>query len=198
VGVRVEITGAEALAAGEGPYVFVCNHMSAMETQVLPGIIGLARPLTFVTKGSLMRYPVFSRVLGAFDPIVVSRTDPRSDLRHVLEMGKSKLEAGISVIIFPQARRTDDFDPEAFGTMGLRLARAAGVPMVPIALRTGAWGRGRWVEDLGMIDPTKTVRFAIGAPIPVGDDGPAAHRAVAAFIAERVTTWDQPYKGDQP
>lgn len=188
-GVRFEICGTDGLADGQGPFVFVCNHMSAMETQVLPAIIGRTRNVTFVVKPSLMRYPLFRRVLGAFDPIIVTRTDARADLRNVLKLGKQKLDAGISVIIFPQARRSSHFDPETFGSMGWRLAKAAKVPMVPIALATEAWGRGAWVEDAGPIDPTRPARFAIGAPIAIADDPAAAHRQVTDFIAEHLRAW---------
>ncbi|WP_434625696.1 lysophospholipid acyltransferase family protein [Azospirillum sp. B2RO_4] len=188
--VRFEISGTEALDPAQGPYVFVCNHMSVMETQVLPAVISHIRPTTFVAKPSLMRYPVFRRVLQSFDPIIVTRTDPRSDLQHVLEMGKRKLDAGISVIIFPQARRSEDFDPATFGSLGWRLARAAKVPMVPIALATTAWGKGAWLDDAGPIDPDKPVRFAVGAPIEVGTIGGAeAHRQAAEFIARQLAAW---------
>lgn len=188
-GVCFEINGADTLDPAQGPYVFVCNHMSAMETQVLPAVIERIRPTTFVVKPSLTRYPVFRRVLRSFDPIIVTRTDPRADLRHVLEKGKRKLDAGISVIIFPQARRSEEFDPDAFGSMGWRLAKAAKVPMVPIALTTMAWGKGAWLDDAGPIDATKPARFAIGAPIDVGTDTAQAHRQVTDFIARHVTAW---------
>ncbi|MCF8481433.1 MAG: 1-acyl-sn-glycerol-3-phosphate acyltransferase [Rhodospirillum sp.] len=190
MGVRFEVTGLDVTEAHGGPVVFVCNHMSALETQVLPGIIGHERPLTFVIKASLMRYPIFRRVLGAFDPIIVSRTDPRADLAHVLQEGGRKLEAGVSVIIFPQAHRSDGFVAEGFGTLGMRLARRAGVPMVPVALSTRAWSRGRWVEDMGWIDPALPVRFSFGPPIPVGTDPAKAHRDVADYIAARIAEWD--------
>lgn len=189
VGVRFQVTGLEALANRQGPVVFVGNHMSAMETQVMPGIIGRDHPVTFVTKASLMGYPVFKHVLGAFDPIIVSRTDARADLVHVLQEGARRLEAGISVIIFPQAHRADGFNPETFGTLGMRLARRTGVPMVPVALDTSAWGRGKWKEDMGWIDPSLPVRFAFGDPVEIGADQTAAHRAVVDFIAARLAEW---------
>jgi 1-acyl-sn-glycerol-3-phosphate acyltransferase len=189
VGVRFEVTGLEAVRGHAGPVVFVGNHMSALETQAMPGILGRDHPVTFVTKASLMKYPVFRDVLGAFDPIVVSRTDPRADLTHVLKEGGRKLEGGTSVIIFPQAHRSDGFVPEAFGTLGMRLARRTGVPMVPVALSTGAWGRGKWVEDLGWINPALPVRFAFGAPITVDGDPAEAHRAVVDFIGSHMEAW---------
>ena len=43
----------------------VANHMSTMETFCLPGILVPHRPVAFVLKRSLTRYPVFSHVVNA-------------------------------------------------------------------------------------------------------------------------------------
>lgn len=189
VGVRFEISGDERLGELTGPVVFVANHMSPLETQVLPTILAAAAPCTFVVKPSLLAYPLFGRVLKAFDPIVVSRTDPKGDLEVVLREGKARLRQGISVIVFPQAQRTPGFDPKAFNTLGMRLARAAGVSMVPVALDTAAWRPGRLFKDFGRIDPSRPTRFAIGPPVPVGSNGMDAHRQVVSFIEERFADW---------
>lgn len=189
VGVRFEVSGLDQVDWGGGPYVFVANHMSALETQILPSILHQGAPCTFVTKSSLLRYPVFGAVLRAFDPIVVNRVDPRADLKQVIEQGCQRLRDGVSVIIFPQARRTPGFDRRMFNSIGMRLARAANVPMVPIALDTATWTEGRMLKDIGWIVPSRPARFAVGAPIPIGADGQAAHRRVMAFIETRLATW---------
>ena len=124
VGVRFEVSGVEGVDWSNGPFVFAANHMSAMETQILPSILSPAAPCTFVVKSSLMGYPVFGAVLKAFDPIVVERADPRADLRQVLHEGGKRLAAGMSVIVFPQAHRTEAFDRKGFNTIGVRLARS--------------------------------------------------------------------------
>ncbi|SMF04992.1 1-acyl-sn-glycerol-3-phosphate acyltransferase [Tistlia consotensis] len=188
-GVRFDISGSESIDREGGPYVFVANHMSPLETQILPAVLRAAAPCTFVVKAGLLEYPVFGSVLRSFDPVVVSRTDPRADLRRVIEQGSARLRDGISVIVFPQAHRTQGFDRQAFNSMGMRLARAAGVPLVPIALDTAAWSPGKLIKDLGWIQPARPVRFAIGEAIPVGDDGSAAHRRVVSFIESRLDAW---------
>lgn len=190
VGVRFEVAGAEALRQrGGGPYVFVANHVSALETQILPSILQDSAPCTFVVKSSLVTYPIFGRVLRAFNPIVVGREDPRADLRQVIEQGSDRLRDGISVIIFPQAHRTATFDRKVFNSIGMRLAKAAGVPIVPIALDTGAWSQGRLVTDIGWITPDRPVRFAIGDPIKVTAAGQAAHQETIAFIEATLAEW---------
>lgn len=188
-GVRFEVSGLDSVDWKTGPFVFVANHMSALETQILPSILQDAAPCTFVVKSSLLGYPAFGSILRAFDPIVVHRADPRADLRIVLDEGVSRLRSGVSVIIFPQAHRTATFDRRTFNSMGMRLARAGGVPMVPIALDTAAWSQGRWLKDIGWIRPALPVRFAIGAPIEVAGDGPGAHREATSFIESTIAGW---------
>jgi 1-acyl-sn-glycerol-3-phosphate acyltransferase len=55
VGVRIEIDGVERVAAIDGPCVFVGNHMSTLETFLLPTIIRPLKPVTFVVKRELTR-----------------------------------------------------------------------------------------------------------------------------------------------
>ena len=190
VGVRFEISGLDRVDWQGGPYVFVANHMSSLETQILPAILDKAAPCTFVVKSSLLRYPILGPVLRGFDPITVDRADPRADLRRVIEDGTDRLRRGMSVIVFPQAHRTATFSRKTFNSIGMRLARAAGVPMVPIALDTATWMPGRLVKDIGWIVPARPARFAFGEAIATGADGAAAHRAVMDFIETRLAEWE--------
>jgi 1-acyl-sn-glycerol-3-phosphate acyltransferase len=58
VGVRFEITGLDNIRKAEGPVVFIGNHMSALETFVLPCIIQPIKPMTFGVKSDLVHNPV--------------------------------------------------------------------------------------------------------------------------------------------
>lgn len=189
VGVVVEITGADSFLSLEEPCVFIGNHMSTLETFVLPCIIAPFRDLTFVVKQSLIEYPVFRHVMRSRDPIVVGRTNPREDLKAVLEGGTERLKAGRSIVIFPQTTRTDRFDAAAFNTIGIKLAKKAGAPLIPVALKTDAWGAGALIKDFGLIDTTKRVRFAFGAALRVADRGAEEHQQVVTFIEERLRAW---------
>ncbi|MEW5745352.1 MAG: lysophospholipid acyltransferase family protein [Nitrospirota bacterium] len=188
-GVVFEITGAGHVAGLAEPCVFIANHMSTLETFVLPCIIAPFREVTFVVKQSLIDYPVFRHVMRSRDPVVVGRTNPREDLKAVLEGGTERLHAGRSVIIFPQTTRTADFDAAAFNTIGIKLARKADVPAVPIALKTDAWGNGKHIRDFGRIDPSKKVWFSFGEPLRVADRGTGEHQAIIAFIESRLREW---------
>lgn len=192
VGVSFEVTGLDQVDWTAGPYVFAANHMSALETQILPSILHQAAPCTFVVKSSLLKYPGFGPVLKAFDPIDVGRVDARADLRRVLDEGTARLKAGKSVIVFPQAHRTPDFSRKAFNSIGARLARAADVPIVPIALDTAAWRPGKWLQDIGWIDPSQPVRFSVGQPIATaGATIPQTHEQVVCYIESTIAAWRQ-------
>ncbi len=189
VGVRLEITGIENFRALEGPCVFVANHMSTFETFVLPVVIAPFKRVTFVVKESLVKYPVFKHVLISRDPVVVTRENPREDLTRVLRQGTERLKKGISMVIFPQTTRTDGFDPRQFNSIGVKLARRAEVPVIPIALKTDAWGCGRFIKDFGKIDPSKRAFFAFGEPLWIKERGVEEHRMVMDFIKTRLDEW---------
>lgn len=189
VGVTVSIEGTEHFTSLNEPCVFIANHMSTLETFVLPVLVSPYRNATFVVKESLMHYPFFGRLLGARNPITVGRDNPREDLKAVLEGGEERLKAGTSIIIFPQTTRTPALDPESFNSIGVKLAKKAGVPVIPIALKTDAWGNGKYLKDFGRIDPAKTVHFAFGRPLRVKDRGNEEHQAIIRFITEKLKEW---------
>jgi 1-acyl-sn-glycerol-3-phosphate acyltransferase len=189
VGVRIEIDGMDNFRSVEGPCVFIGNHMSTLETFVLPVIIAPIKDATFVVKQSLVDYPVFKYVMRARNPVTVGRSNPRDDLKAVLEGGADRLKAGLSIIIFPQTTRTPIFDPDQFNSIGIKLAKRAGVPVVPFALKTDAWGNGYWLKDFGRIDPAKTVHFAFGKPLPIRDRGSEEHQQIVEFIQGKLKEW---------
>ena len=189
VGARVEISGTEHLETVGGPCVIVGNHMSLLETMILPVIIQSIRDVTFVVKQSLLEYPIFKYVMRSRDPVAVSRTNPREDFKAVMAGGKARLEDGISIIVFPQTTRTVTFEPEQFNTIGVKLAQKAKVPVIPLALKTDAWGNGRLLKDFGRIDTSKTIYFAFGEPIEIQGRGSDEHQQVIDFIQKKQDEW---------
>lgn len=189
VGVQVEARGLRHLQQLDTPCLIVGNHMSSLETTILPGLIQPLRRVTFIVKSSLLDYPFFKYVMRSRDPIAVSQTDPRADFKAMLEGGLKRLEQGISIVIFPQGQRTTTFDPSAFNKIGIKLAKRAGVPIVPLALKTDAWGIGSIIPEIGKIDPTKKVHFSFGEPIEVNGRGIEQHEEILQFITYSLQSW---------
>jgi 1-acyl-sn-glycerol-3-phosphate acyltransferase len=183
------ISGMEYISKDPEPVVFIGNHMSTLETMVLPGIIAPHREVTFVVKESLVKHPLFGHVMRSRDPIVVGRTDPRKDFEAVMTKGMELLSKGISIVIFPQSTRSIEFKPEEFNSLGVKLAKKAGVKVVPIALKTDFWGQGKVIKELGPLDSKKIIYFKFGEPFPVTGTGKAENQKIIDFIQEALKEW---------
>jgi 1-acyl-sn-glycerol-3-phosphate acyltransferase len=142
-GGKVEVEGLGHVAGVRGPVVFVGNHMSTLETLLLPGFMLPFKDVAFVVKDSLLSYPVFGPIMRAVKHIPVARVNPREDLKAVLTQGEAMLRAGVSVVIFPQATRSVEFSVEEFNTLGVKLAGRAGAPMGGCSRISGWWMTAR-------------------------------------------------------
>ena len=189
IGGRFDLQGLDVIMPLQSACVFIGNHMSILETFVLPCLIQPHRDVTFVVKESLITYPLFGQVMRNRQPVVVGRDNPREDLKTVLEEGQKRLEANISIIIFPQTTRSVEFDPKKFNTLGVKLAKRCNVPVVPFALKTDAWGLGRRLKDFGPIRPEKTVHIHFGEPMQVKGSGKEEHNVIVEFIETKLAAW---------
>jgi 1-acyl-sn-glycerol-3-phosphate acyltransferase len=175
--------------------VYIANHMSLLETLILPGIALAFNRVTFVIKEELRHYPVIKHIFIALKLIAVSRQNPRDDLKVVMREGSKFISTGGSVIIFPQATRSVEFDVEGFNTLGIKLAARTGVPVVPVAIKTDFQRNGKWIKDMGPIDPSKTIYFKFGEPLAVKGKGRQDHQQVIEFITQNLLAWGGSIKG---
>lgn len=189
IGGRLEIDGLEHVANMDRPCVYIANHMSTLETFLLPGILRPFGAVTFVVKESLTTMPGFGPIMRSRDPVVVRRINPREDLETVFREGPKRLANGVSVIVFPQHSRSPRLDEKTFNSIGVKLAARANAPAIPLALKTDAWTNGRKIKELGRIRPEFPVHFKFGAPISVSGSGKEEHRQILDFISGNVRKW---------
>jgi 1-acyl-sn-glycerol-3-phosphate acyltransferase len=188
-GGRLNVSGLEGVNDYQGPLVYIANHMSILETLILPSVTLAFNDVTFIIKTELLKYPIVGWVMKALNLIVVSRRNPREDLKMVLNAGLNRIRQGCSVVIFPQATRSRVFDVKNFNTLGVKLARKAAVPVVPIAVKTDFHGSGKWLKDIGPIHPDKPIYLKFGQPMPVAGNGHATHQRVIEFISQNLRAW---------
>ena len=188
-GGHVNVSGLAGISQHHGPLVFIANHMSILETIILPSVTLVFNDVTFIIKDELRKYPLIGPVMKDLNLIAVYRKNPREDLKIVLTEGYKRLRQGCSVVIFPQATRSTVFDEKLFNTLGVKLARKAGVPVVPVALKTDFHGNGRWIKDIGPIHPDRALYFKFGKPLSISGNGQATHQRVVEFITKNLKQW---------
>jgi 1-acyl-sn-glycerol-3-phosphate acyltransferase len=188
-GGKFHISGLKALSGHKGPVVYVANHMSLLDTLVLPCILLAFGKVTFVVKEGLLKYPVLGTIIRASHPIAVTRENPKQDLKTVLTQGLTLISRGCSIIIFPQATRSAIFDETTFNSLGVKLAQRANVPVVPVALKTDFQENGKIIKDMGAVDPSKKLYIKFGEPMVVEGKGQVIHKKVISFISQNLNAW---------
>ena len=84
-----------------------------------------------------------------------------------------------------------EFRAEDFSSIGVKLAKHAGVPVIPIAIKSDAWGKdGFPIPYFGKIDPAKTVRISFGDPLYITGNGRKEHDMVVNFIQDKLMSWE--------
>lgn len=189
LGGKLCIEGLENLKKFNEPAVFVGNHMSTLETVILPCIINPLKRVTFIVKRQLVEVAIFKWIMRARNPVVVGRTNPKEDLLTVMNEGADRLKKGFSIIVFPQTTRTVNFDSKKFNSIAIKLAKKAGVPIIPFALKTDAWANGKIIKEMGKFDRTKTVHILFGEPIIVAERGNEQHQQIIEFIQKKLSEW---------
>ncbi len=189
-GGHIHVRGMDNLRSSAGePVVFIGNHMSLLETALMHALIREYFDFTFVVKKQLTEIPFFKGIMRSMNAIAVGRSNPRDDLRAVMDEGKKHIDAGHSVVIFPQHTRSAVFDPSKFNTIGVKLAKHCGVRVIPFALKTDFLETGKVLRDLGPVHPERDVWFEFGAPQTVEGNGQELQRRIIDFISGRLAVW---------
>ncbi len=184
VGGRVEITGLDNIRSVSGGVVIAANHQSTLETLLFPAVMEGLKPVTFVVKKSLVTGWVFGPIMRLFNPIALDRKNPKVDLDKVMKEGCAALQEGKSVILFPQGTRCKGFDPSTFNSLAVKLAKRAGVPVVPCAIKTDFWENGKIISTIGDIYPDRTIHMSFGPAVTIDGVGKKEQKQILEFIDE--------------
>jgi 1-acyl-sn-glycerol-3-phosphate acyltransferase len=61
--------------------------------------------------------------------------------------------------------------------------------VVPVAIKTDFHGNGKWIKDMGPINPLKTLYFKFGDPLPASGKSREIHQQVVEFISKNLSGW---------
>lgn len=159
----MKITGSTVNVKGqdfipEGPVVFVCNHEGDFDIPVLLAFI--EKPFGFISKVEVKKAPIISKWMEVMNCVFIDRKDRRSAVKSIRE-GVSVLKNGHSLVIFPEGTRSKGGPIAEFKTGSLRLAKDAGVPIVPIGIK----GTSDIFEKNGRLIKPANVQINICKPI---------------------------------
>jgi 1-acyl-sn-glycerol-3-phosphate acyltransferase len=154
----VTIDGAEKLGAHPAA-VYVSNHLSYMDTPVL--FAKLPFQFRILAKQSLWAIPFIGWYLNRSGQVPIDASSQRTAVAGLLR-GVKTLQAGLSLVLFPEGGRTPNGHLHEMQSGSAFMAIKAGVPLVPITL-VGTY------ELLPMHTYTLTprpLRILVGDPIP--------------------------------
>jgi 1-acyl-sn-glycerol-3-phosphate acyltransferase len=175
-GIRRHLEGWEALPEGirsGAPVVFIANHQSHLDPPLI--ISTLPTHPVFLAKRELAFVPFLGWVIWLAGFIFVDRSDRQKAVAS-MEHAALRIQAGQSVVVFPEGTRSRDGRLLPFKKGSFTLAHRAGVPVIPLAIHGGA-------EVMPKRDwrvKGEDFRLIVGAPMDPRDyDGAEALREEA-------------------
>lgn len=189
VGFKFEIIGLRNLYEISNPCIFVANHMSMIETFVLPGLLMQNVKLSIIAKNELKKYLFLSSILNFIQTIFISRKNRKDDLAKLQKESSKLIKNKFSLLIFPQSTRCKEFDPKSFRKIGLRIAYDNNICLMPIAVKSDAWGLGKLIKDFGKFDINKTIYISFGELIYPNKYSLYYHEVVIKFITKSLNDW---------
>jgi 1-acyl-sn-glycerol-3-phosphate acyltransferase len=130
IGVKVTVVGQDRIPR-EGGVCFVGNHPGDFDTILALAYIG--RPFGFTAKKEVLFYPFMNLFVWLLGGLFIDRGNPRNALKS-LKKGAQRIQAGFSMIIFPEGTRNRGGPMLPFKSGALKLASFAGAPIVPVSI----------------------------------------------------------------
>lgn len=183
--IPVKIKGKEKINK-KTSYVFVPNHQGAFDIFLIYGFLG--RNFKWMMKKSLRKIPFVGKACESAGHIFVDRSSPRA-IVETMKQAQSSLTDGVSLVVFPEGKRTFTGKMNEFKRGAFLLADDLQLSVVPITI-TGSFEilprTGKWIHWHPMT-------MTIHDPIPPHGKGAEnvketmekAYEAVASALPER-------------
>jgi 1-acyl-sn-glycerol-3-phosphate acyltransferase len=180
-GLRFTMEGSEHVPR-EGGAVMAINHIGYMDfTYAGLAALPAKRLVRFMAKKEVFDHKVSGPLMRGMHHIPVDRAAGAESYRDALRA----LKGGEIIGVFPEATISRSFELKEFKAGAVRLAGAAGVPLLPTVI----WGSQRvWTKDHPKrLGRTRTpIHVYVGEPLAVPKKADPA--AVTAELRERMET----------
>lgn len=156
-GVTCRVEGLENIPKDRA-VLFTSNHQGNFDIPLMLTQLDKTNPL--VAKNSLENVPFISTWMKLFDCLFLDRENARQSLR-VFGDAEKLINAGRSVIIFPEGTRSRKDEAGEFKEGAFKIATKTGAPIVPVAIN----GSHRVMEANGMWIHPAEVKITVLPPI---------------------------------
>jgi glycerol-3-phosphate O-acyltransferase/dihydroxyacetone phosphate acyltransferase len=128
---RIELLRMERVP--DGPVVFAVNHPNGLVDPLFL-LCFAPRPVSFLAKAPLLRYPVIGWLARAFDTIPVYRKQDNTtgSNEEMFSRARDVLQRGGSIAIFPEGTTHDDPRLRELKTGAARIALGADLPALTV------------------------------------------------------------------
>jgi 1-acyl-sn-glycerol-3-phosphate acyltransferase len=160
-----------------GPVILASNHISYLDFS----FVALAPPrprreVRFLARNEFFEKPVVGTLLRQLGQIPV---DVHGDATAAVAVAQEALERGEVVGVHPEGTISPSFVPRRAKSGTIRLAEAAGVPIVPVAL----WGSQRLITKWRKPRPPRGVVVSVRYGEPYEPEGRTAMARTADLMA---------------
>jgi 1-acyl-sn-glycerol-3-phosphate acyltransferase len=174
----LEFRGPGAAAIGDGPFIIAPNHQSVIDLLVL---YRLEFEYRTVIKRSWFGTP-FGFAIWSAGYVPTARSGDPDQARQTLENCQRWLRSGISLLTFPEGRRSDSARVSRFKRGPFEMAVATGVPVLPVVI---AGGREVIAPRTWRFRTVASVIVEVLAPVEAGDDARVLRDRCRVLITER-------------
>jgi 1-acyl-sn-glycerol-3-phosphate acyltransferase len=157
-GIKVRVHGMENASGGE-PHIFASNHVSWFDVPALAKVLPRYK---FVAKAELFKVPIFGPAMRSAGMIEIQRENRKAAF-GAYDVAAQRIQAGNSVVVFPEGTRGHAYPLRPFKKGPFVLAIAAGVPIVPIIvhgtieiMRKGSLLARPGMIDIHLLEPVST------------------------------------------
>ncbi len=179
-GLRVTVRGAENLEPGR-TYLYMVNHVTFIDHLLLQAYLdGFFVGLEKIENA---RIPIYGWASRRWGQVHIRRDDRESAIESCQEVVR-RLEAGMTMCVFPEGTRTRDGALGPFKKGMFRVAVDAGRAVVPVAIR-GLHDVSPYGTSLVASGP---IEIRIGRPIPPPPPGPEACEALSQLVHQALET----------
>lgn len=157
-GMKVKVRGLEHLDAQQS-YVFVINHRSYLDTAT--AFCYLGRRIGILAKKELLKVPILGYGMGYVNIMAIDRSN-RERAIETVQAATHRLRSGISFAVFAEGTRARPGQFLPFKKGAFYMAKDAGVPVVPVAMKNTdkLMGKGTGEARPG------TIEMVVLEPIP--------------------------------